>query len=155
MASDKQPTVTELASKLEVQLEEFFVKKVPALPENVKEIIVKISPWFAVVSMIFLLPLILGALGLSAILLPASFLGGFTMGVSSIIGLVFSIALIGINLIAIPGLFKRQAKAWKLMFYSVLLSAVQNILTFNIGALVIGGAIGCYFLFQVKDKYNK
>jgi hypothetical protein len=151
----KQPTVTEYAKKIETQLEDIFVGKVPALPDNIKELIVTISPWFALLSMIILAPIILGALGLSAIFLPLTFIGGLSMGFGSIVALVFAILMIGLQLMAIPGLFKRQANAWRLMFYVSLLSALENILMLNLGGLVIGGALSWYFLFQVKSKYNK
>lgn len=156
MADKSQNTVGSYVNQIESKLEEVFTgKKIPALPDNVKEILVKLNPWFALFMMITLLPLLLAALGLSAVLLPISFIGGFQTGIGGTLGLIFGIAMIIIELMAIPGLFKRQAKAWKLMFYVTLLSALQNILSFNLGGLIIGGAISCYFLFQIKSKYNK
>lgn len=156
MAKTKDNTLTGTLSMLETELGKVFSsKKIPALPENVKELIVKLSPWFATISMLMLLPLILAAFGLSAIALPFSYLGGLHMGFSYTLGLVFSFGMIVLELMAIPGLFKREQKAWRLIFYSTLLSLVQQLLSFNLGSLVIGGAISFYFLFQVKGKYTK
>jgi len=63
--------------------------------------------------------------------------------------------MIVLELIALPGLFKRKESAWRLMFYSTLLSLVQQLFRFDIVGLAIGGAIGFYILFQVKSKYSK
>lgn len=155
MAKSSQPSVTDLLKTAEVELDKIFVGKVPALPDNVKEIIVKLAPWFAVISMILMLPLILAFLGLGAVVMPFSYLGGLHAGFSYTLSLISSVILIVIELMAIPGLFKRQEKAWRLMFYSTLISLVEQLFSFNLGGLVIGGAISFYFLFQVRSKYTK
>jgi hypothetical protein len=41
------------------------------------------------------------------------------------------------------------------MFYSILLSLIQQLLRLDLFGVVIGGAISFYFLFQVKSKYTK
>jgi hypothetical protein len=151
-----QNTITDTLKTLESEIEKVASNKsIPALPENIKELIVKLAPWFAVISMIMLFPLILAAFGISAIAMPFSYLGGLHMGFSYTIGLIFSFGLIILELIAIPALFKRQEKGWRLMFYSALLTLVQQLVNFNLVGLIIGGAISFYFLFQVKSKYTK
>jgi len=156
MTSPKQSTITDTLKTLETEIAKLALSpKIPGLPDNVKELIVKLSPWFAVISMIMLAPLILAAFGISAIALPFSYLGGLHMGFGYTIGLIFSFGMIVLELMAIPGLFKRQEKAWRLMFYVTLLSLVQQLLSFNLGGLVIGAVISFYFLFQVKSKYTK
>src|SRR5688572_30070248 len=141
MPKATQNTVTSVLAQLETELNKLFVnKKVPALPENIKELIVKLSPWFATISMLVLLPVILAALGISAVALPFTYLGGLQMGFSYTIGLVFTFGMIVLELMAIPGLFKRQESAWRLMFYATLLSLLQHLLNMNIGSLIIGGA---------------
>ena len=151
-----QSTVTDSLKSLETEIEKVVLgKSIPALPDNVKEIIVKLSPWFALISMIMLLPLILAAFGISAIVLPFSYLGGLIMGFGYTIGLVFSFGMIVLELMAIPGLFKREQRAWRLIFYSTLLSLLQQLFRFDVVGLVIGAVISFYFLFQFKSKYTK
>lgn len=151
-----QTTITDTLKTAEVEIEKVVLSKnIPGLPDNVKEIIVKLSPWLVLISMIMLLPLILAAFGLSAIGLPFSYLGGIRMGFGYTIGLVFTFGVIALELMAIPGLFKRQEKAWRLVFYSVILSLVQQLFRLDLVGLVVGGAISFYFLFQVKSKYTK
>ncbi len=156
MAKSTQNSLTDTLKSLEVEIEKVALSKsLPGLPDSAKELLVKLAPWLAVISMIVLLPVILAAFGLSAIALPFSYLGGLHMGFSYTIGMIFSFGMIVLELMAIPGLFKRQERAWRLMFYSTLLSLVQQLINFNLGGLVIGGAISLYLLFQVKSKYSK
>jgi hypothetical protein len=155
MASSKPQSVTDYLKTAEVELDKIFAGKLPALPDNVKEFIVKFSPWFAVISMVLMLPLILAFLGLGAAMMPLSYLGGLHAGFGYTFSLIFSAGMIILELIAIPGLFKRQEKAWRLMFYSILLSLIQQLLRLDLFGVVIGGAISFYFLFQVKSKYTK
>jgi hypothetical protein len=155
MAKASQPTVTDLLKNGEVELDKIFVGKLPALPDNVKELIVKLSPWFALISMILMLPLILAVFGLGALVMPFSYLGGMHAGFGYTFSLIFTLGMIILELMAIPGLFKRQMKAWRLMYYSIILSLVQQLLRFDLFGLVIGGAISFYFLFQVRSKYTK
>lgn len=152
----QQTSVTDYLKTLEAQIEKVVLSKsIPALPDNVKELIVKISPWFAAISMLMLLPLILAAFGISAVALPFSYLGGLHMGFGYTLSLVFTFGMIVLELMALPGLFKRKENAWRLMFYSTLLSLIQQLFRFELGGLLIGGAIGLYLLFQVKSKYTK
>jgi hypothetical protein len=155
-AQTSQNSLTDTLKSLEVEIEKVALNKsLPALPDSAKELLVKLAPWLTLISMIVLLPVILAAFGLSAIALPFSYLGGPHMGFSYTVGLIFSFGMIVLELMAIPGLFKREQKAWRLVFYSVLLSLVQQLLNFNLGGLIIGGAISLYILFQVKSKYTK
>ena|SRR3990167_1203147 len=140
--------------KLEDTLELYLVKKAPALPAGAKEIIVKIAPWITLVVLILTLPLILAVLGLGALLAPLSFLGGVTTGTGYIVTLIFSGAQLVLEGLAIPGLFKRSKGAWNLVFYASLIGAVQNIVTFNVGGLLIGSLLSLYILFQIREYYK-
>ncbi len=153
--AEKPKTITEYADDLSLKLEGFFVGNLPALPENAKEVIVKVSPYIALVLSIMLLPIILGALGLGALFMPLSFLGGVRGGFGYIVAMVFAVGSLVLQLMAMPGLFKREKRSWKLIYYATLLSLIDDILTFRIGGLIVSTAISFYFLFQVKSKYTK
>lgn len=151
-----QTTLTGTLSQLEEEIEKLVLdKRIPALSDNLKELLVKLAPWLIAISMLALLPLILVALGISAVAMPFSYLGGMNAGFSYTLSLVFTFGMIALELMALPGLFKREVRAWRLVFYSTLLSLVQQLFSFNLGGLVIGGAISLYLLFQVKSKYTK
>lgn len=144
-----------MLKKLEDFLELYLVTKAPfSLPQNWKEIIVKVAPWLTLVVIVLALPLILIALGLGALLAPFSFLGGVSAGVTSTLTTVVTAASLVLEAIALPGLFKRSKKAWYLLYYSTLLASLTNLVSFNLGGLVIGTVLSLYVLFQVKALYK-
>lgn len=139
---------------LESQLELYFGNKAPAIPANLKELIVKFAPWITLILMILLAPVILAALGLSAVLLPVSVFAGSSSGLMGMISLIGSIAVLVLELVALPGLFKRQLQGWRFLYYSVLVNAVVSLVTFNIIGGIIGTLLGLYILFQIKSYYH-
>lgn len=141
-------------SQLDTVLETYLVKKAPGLPANVKELIVKYGPYISLILIILALPAMLLALGIGTIGLPLSFLGGVSAGTRFSVGYLFTIGVVILEIIALPGLFKRALAGWKFMYYSALLGAVQNIVTFNLGGLVIGTLLSLYILFQIKSYYK-
>jgi len=140
--------------KLEDFLNLYFGQKAPGLPANIKEIIVKYGPYISLVLIVLSLPVILIAFGFTGILLPFSYFGGIRSGLSLSIGTLLSLATIVLMVMALPGLFKRRLSAWRLMYYSSLVSALQALLAVNLGNLVIGAVISFYFLFQIKSLYK-
>ena len=113
---------------------EKYNQKVPALPVKVKDIIVKIAPYLAIVGVIFSC---LGLLSLFSFLssgygvMMAAYAGAMPIA-NLYIALIVSIVVVIIYVIAIPGLFKRKKSAWNLMFYSQIVSSklttmIQNI----------------------------
>jgi len=154
-ASSSSSDFRTMFNQMEVLFEEYLGKKAPALPSNVKELIVKYSPYISLVVIIFSLPAILFALGLGALLTPFAFMGGIRYGFSFSFSTLFLLATLVLQVAAIPALFARQMSGWKKMYYATLLSAVHSLLNFQLGNMVIGTAISLYFLFQVKSYYKK
>lgn len=135
-------------------LTEYLVKKAPALPVNIREAIVNFAPWVTLVILVLTLPLVLAVFGLGAFFAPFSFLGGITAGTNYILTIVFSGVQLVLEAMAIPGLFNRKRSAWNLVYYAALVGALQNIVTFNLGGLIIGTLLSLYILFQVKEYYK-
>ncbi|NTV05493.1 MAG: hypothetical protein HGA59_03175 [Chlorobiaceae bacterium] len=149
-----------ILSQLEAILDEYMVNKAPfTLPIEVKEFIVKVSPYLVIIFAVMVLPIIFAALGLTAILSPFAMMGGypygFGWGFAATVGLVFSVITFVMEIVAVPGLFKRSKSAWTLLFYASIVSLIGTILSFNglIGG-IIGTIIGWYILFQVKELYK-
>lgn len=140
--------------QLENTLDLYFGKKAPALPKDIKEIIVKLSPYLVALMLILSLPAILAVLGISAFFMPVSYGFGLHYGFNYTLGIIFLVISVVISALALPGLFKRAQSAWRLMFYSSLVSLVQNLVSFNWGALIIGGLVSFYILFQVREYYK-
>ena len=128
--------------KLEDFLNIYFGQKAPTLPDNVKEFIVKYGPYISLVLMVLSLPAILLAFGIT----------GITTSFS--LGALLSLAVVVLNVMALPGLFKRRLSAWRLMYYSSLVSALGALLAVNLGGLIIGAVISFYFLFQIRSLYK-
>ena len=153
---EKKADVKGLIGQLEALLDEYMVKKAPfALPKEVKEFIAKISPYLIIIFAIMAIPAILAALGLTAIVAPFAMLGGHVWGFGATISLVAAIITIVMEVMAVPGLFKRTKASWNLVFYASIVSLVGGIISVNgiVGA-IIGAIIGWYILFQVKELYK-
>ncbi len=133
---------------------EYLGRKAPTLPKGVKEAIVKFGPYIALIFTILAVPAVLLALGLGTLLTPFSFFAGVTAGFSFGLGVVFALITFVMEAVAIPGLFKRAKSSWNLLYYATLLGVLQNIITFNLGGLVIGSLLSLYFLYQVKEYYK-
>lgn len=155
MSKETKNDFTNLMSQLDSFFSTYLVKKAPTLPDNIKEIIVKYYPYVILISLIFTLPLILGLLGLTAILAPFAFLGGVRSGVSFSLGNISILASSILNILALSGLFKRKFQGWQYLYYSALISALFSLLTLNLGNFILGTAISMYFLYQVKSYYKK
>jgi len=141
-------------NQLEDLLHEYLVKKAPALPSNIKEAIVKFAPWATLVIFILTLPLVLAVFGLGAFFAPFSFMGGIAAGTNYLITILFSGIQMVLEAMAIPGLFKNTRRAWNLLYWATLIGALQNIITFNLGSLIVGSLLSLYILFQVREYYK-
>jgi len=138
-----------------------YVKKVPALPENIKEMIVKFAPWIAIITIVISAPALLSLFGFSSYMHTMG-MGRYvysTLGTGYVIRYrlmqVFLVANLVLRGLSIPGLFARSTKGWMFMFYSVLLYAGYSVVTFDIVGGILSTIISLYFLFQVRSYYQK
>lgn len=140
--------------QLEGTLDLYFGQKAPNLPKDIKEIIVKLSPYLVALMLLLSLPAILAVLGISALFAPVSYGLGLNYGFNYTLGIIFLVVSVVISALALPGLFKRTKASWRLMFYSSIINLVHSLVTFSWGTLLIGGAISFYILFQVREYYK-
>lgn len=143
-----------LIDKFDKICEEYLVKKLPALPKNAKESIVKYGPYVDVVLMVLMLPVVLSIFGIGALFSTYGFWTRYLSRNVFSIGTVVCIIQLVLNALALPGLFKKQMTGWKYMFWATLVYAVQSLLAFNLGNLLIGTAVSLYVLYQVKSYYK-
>ncbi len=141
--------------KLDALLDEYLVKKAPEIPTKWKETIVAVSPWATLIIMIIALPALFALLGLGVAVSPYAMMSG-NSGWS--FGFIISLLLLAVSLVleamAIPGLFKRSAKGWKLVYYATLVSFVSGLFNGNVIGNLVGTIIGLYILFQVREYYK-
>lgn len=141
-------------TKLDSILDEYLVKKAPSLPVNVKDFIVTVIPYLTVIFLIMALPLILGLIGISAFTLPFAFVAGVGTGFSYVASMIVTVITVVLEIMALPGLFKRQKRSWMLLYYVALIGGISNILSLNLWGLVIGTGLSLYILFQIKSYYK-
>ena len=141
--------------KLDALLDEYLVKKAPEIPTKWKETIVAVSPWATLIIMIIALPALFALFGIGAVVTPYAMMSN---GAGWGFGFILSLILLAVSLIleamAIPGLFKRSAKGWKLVYYATLVSFISGIFNGNVIGNLVGTIIGLYILFQVREYYK-
>ena len=133
-------------------LEYYLVTKAPfQLPDNVKEWIVQYGPWISIVLMVLLLPVVLLALGIGAILVPFGGVGYATGFTYVALG---TIVQLGLTVAALPGLFARKMSGWNLLFYARIVGFVIGLLSGAVVGALVGVLISLYILFQVRPLYK-
>ena len=140
------------ATDLIGMLEKFF-KQAPNLPENAREVLVKIAPWL---SLIFGILGILGGLSLLGFS-PLALFGGLSSSMVVLLSGVVSIVASVLMLMAYPKLVKRQYKGWELLFWSEAVSVVSVVISVVISFSIVSllfVLIGFYLLFQIKSYYK-
>ncbi len=154
MAEEKK---TEQAPKdLMGFLDFWLVKKAPfQIPEGAKEWIVKWGPWINVVLLVLALPVILTAIGITAVFSPYAMMGGVGYTGLYWIGIAFTAVQLVLQVMALPGLFARKMSGWTLLFYSEIVAVASSLLSGSIVGGLLSGAIGLYILFQIRVKYVK
>lgn len=144
-------------TQLEKTLDMYFGKKAPALPNNAKELIVKIAPYLVILSLILTIPAILLIFGLGSVATVFAPLGGVRSVVAlptMWVGILLLVPVVVLEAMAIPGLFSKSAKAWQYMYWAQLISVVSSLVQLNLVSAILSALIGFYLLFQVKSFYK-
>lgn len=148
-----------LTAPLDEFLQTYLVDKAPfQLPANAKETLVKVSPWIIIIVLVFTLPLVLFAFGLGALVAPFAFLGGPAAGADYAAGftlaMVFLAVAVVLDIMALPGLFARSMRGWRLVYYGTIASLVYSLVSGNVLGGLINALISFYLLFQIKSYYK-
>ena len=152
--AEKNLGLKQSVSQLEDTLEVYLVKKAPfSIPENWKELIVKFVPYLTILRIVGTVLILFGALvsPFTAFLGPRYALSYSFNYVLSMLALAVVVVL---EAMAVPGLFKRQEKAWRFLFYASLVNAVSGFLGGDWVGMIIGTLLFWYVLFQVKEYYR-
>lgn len=128
--------------------------KLPNLPKDARELLVKITPW---VALIFGLLGVLGGiagLGILTAVSPLAMMGGESRvlgsGMFAAILMLVSAALL---LAAFPGTKNRKEQGWKFLFWSEAVSVLSAVLGFSISGILFS-LIGLYIVFQIRSYYK-
>lgn len=133
-------------------LEDFF-KKAPSLPTSARDVLYKITPWFAIIFGVLGVLAGLAAVGVS----PIAVFGGVSAGGAVLISGILAIITSVMMILAFPKLRRSQMAGWKLLFWSQAISVLSSVLAGGLNGIVgtvIGALIGFYILFQIKSYYK-
>lgn len=152
---DKKNDLKNALAKLEETLDLYMVKKAPfSIPDNIKDLIVQFAPYLTILGVILGIPVVLTLFGFGGFFYYFPGFGtsrfSFFYQLSTV---VLAVTLV-LEAMAIPGLFKREKKAWKLLYYAALVWVVYNLVRFDLLGLIVGGLLVFYILFQVKEYYK-
>lgn len=142
-------------NSLEQMLEDLFLKKMPGLSGNAREIAAKALPWVLIV---------LGVLGFLAWISSLRFFFGFS-GLSryipgyapDIFAMVQLVIAPVIQIMAIYGgylMLSRQHRGWNLSLYALLIGFFSHLLSVSIFGIFLDFAVA-YLLFQIKECFTE
>jgi len=145
-----------LVDKVDVSLAPFFHKKIPSLPKNISELIVKYGPYLILLSIASSLFYFLSFMEVRSFgyRVFSPFVSTARLGFPFFVSIVITALNTLLLIYALPGLFSRKLRSWKLLYFSVLLSFLQIITFRNILAPFISAFISFYFLYQIKSFYR-
>ncbi|MCF0057372.1 hypothetical protein [Dyadobacter sp. CY356] len=137
---------------LENELEPIFLGKFPPFPEEVKEFLVKYGPYVMLVGAIFTLFGLLAAFGFGTAALGIGMMA-YGSGFNMYVGLLIATVIMVMYLMAFSPLRARKRAGWNLLYYALILSLISNLLQLALFAFIVGGVIGFWVLFQIREKY--
>jgi len=133
---------------------EKWYASIPPLPKSIRDFIVTITPWFALIFGIIGVLGSVAAFGVLTFLAPVVALGsGVGVASGGVIGSLLALVASVLLLAAFPGTNARKLTGWNLLFWSEGVSVVSSVVAFSVGGIVMG-LIGFYILFQIKSSYH-
>jgi len=137
---------------LEKELEPIFLQKFPPFSESVKEFLVQYGPYIILVLSVIGVLGLLTALGLGGAVLG---MGGVTAGIAfnAYVGIAIGIVTLVMYLMAFSPLKARKRAGWNLLYYALLLGLISNLIQLYLLGFIVGGLLGFWVLFQIREKY--
>ena len=143
--------MAEIKSKNDViDMMDGWFKKAPALPANVRQTLVNIAPWIALIFGVLGIIAGLGVIGVS----PVAMFGGVGNSTMLLVSGVLTIIASAMMLMAYPKIKALQMSGWTLLFWSTAVSVVGSLVAGSVLSAVIWGVIEFYILFQIKSYYK-
>jgi hypothetical protein len=133
----------------EQELAPIFTEKAPfQIPDDIRQILVKIIPYLIILQVVFF---VLSLLGGGRVIL-AAFSANILYSISALISLVGAV----IGMLALPGSFKCTRESWVKMYQAQLLFVLASLVTLTISGFISGLislVLGLFVLFQIRPKY--
>jgi len=135
------------------KMEDWFMK-LPSLPKSATDVLVKITPWIALIFGILGILAGLAGLGILTALSPFVMMGnGLSGTATSLLTAVLAVVSSALLLAAFPGTKALKMTGWNMLFWSEVVSTVSSLLLLSLSG-VIGAFIGFYLLYQIKRYYK-
>lgn len=144
-ASQGNKDVMSYLADFESTCDEYLVRKAPALPAGVKELLVQFGPFLLILYVVSV------ALKFLRIDMFYSVPLGYYGGIAGTISTVLIVASAALTALAIPGLLQRSRKGWNLLYYSTFVTALS---TLGVVEILVVLLVSMYILFQVKSYYK-
>ncbi|HET9946935.1 MAG TPA: hypothetical protein VFQ63_02635 [Patescibacteria group bacterium] len=145
----KQSTMQDYMGKME----DWFMK-LPALPKNAQDVLVRITPWIALIFGILGILGSLAGLGVLTALSPFVLMGNGIGGTAtSLLTAVLALVSSALLLAAFPGTKAMKMKGWTMLFWSEVVGLLSSVILVSLTG-VIGAFIGFYLLYQIKRYYK-
>lgn len=134
---------------------EALLNRLPTMPGNWSSFS-KWIPWVNVVVLVLILPLVLAIVGLQFILLPFLAIGAAVEPSGFFNLIIYNGVLIlafAFQFFALPGLFKKTLRGWRLVFIGTLFNGLFNIINISIFGIIFT-VFWLKVLTQVKSQYH-
>ncbi len=131
----------------------YLNERAPQVPTEAKNTIVKYLPFAVIVMIIAQISAMLSFFHVNTLLDGLGYLYSSNEGIIGIIGLVLLGGAVVFEGIAVPLLFRNKLYGWKLMFYALIFTQINEIINLNIINILFSGLILIFLLFQIKDHY--
>jgi hypothetical protein len=130
-----------------------WFEKLPSLPKDAKELLVKITPWVALIFGVLGVLRGIAGLGILTVFSPLAMMGGVkVVGLGFISPLLWLISS-ALLLAAFPGANKRKTQGWNFLVYSEAVSLITNILAVSLSG-VIFTLVAFYLIYQIRSYYR-
>lgn len=139
---------------LEEKAYSYFSEKVPAIPAEAKETIVKFLPYAVILIIIAQVAAIISFFQISTVFDGLGYLYSINPGVIGVIGMILLGLAIFLECVALSFLFKHRLYGWRLLMYAVILTQINELINLNIINLLFSGLIILFILFQTRDRYR-
>lgn len=140
--------------QLDKVLEEYLVTKAPALPDNIKDLIVKVAPYLTILGAIMTLQALMATWKIYTAAASFPWMAAQVTSTSFYLSVGYSILTAVLQGLAVPGLLARRKQGWTWLYYVVLVNAVYLLLSMNLVGMVVSTLIGFYLLFQIRPRYR-
>lgn len=144
--------MNEILNRLDKIFSGLFIDSFPGFSKKTSELIVGVIPWLVLVLALLAIPGMLTVFGAGAVATPVALIFGRSVGWFWLSWVVGGVQLV-LEVVALPGLFRRQMRSWTLLYYSNLLGAAMSIVGLSVVGFLISMAI-MYVIYQIRSLYK-